>query len=83
MYMLGNTFLPDMHSPLRENDQKKLAIICLHNILGLKVLMGNSKSVKVVHQLEYLVSVEDTPQYYNYICRHNIISTAYHSGGCN
>ena len=49
MYMLGNTFLPDMHSPLRENDQKKLAIICSHNIPGLKILMGDSESVNVVH----------------------------------
>ena len=49
---------------------------------SLKVMRDYSQTVGVIHQLEYLVSVERHTLLYD-ICRRHIISTAYRSGGRN
>jgi hypothetical protein len=56
--MLCNTFFAPMHPTFREINQKKLAVIRSYNIPRLKITMGYSETVEVVHQHEYLKSVE-------------------------
>jgi len=59
--MLCDTFFVPMRPAFREVNEKKLAIIRSYNIPRLKIsyiTMGYSETVKVVHQLEYLKSVE-------------------------
>ena len=63
-YVLCNAFRSVMRTAFRETNQKILAITCSYNILGVKATMGNPETVKVVHQLEHLTSVEG----YNIIC---------------
>jgi len=60
-YMLCDTFFVPMRPAFREVNEKKLAIIRSYDIPRLKIsyiTMGYSETVKVVHQLEYLKSVE-------------------------
>src|SRR5258705_6730866 len=78
MYMLCNAFRSVMRTAFREINQKILAITCSYDISGIKVTMGNPKTVKVVHQLEYLASVEGY-----YIIYTEAISTTYRSDDCN
>ena len=73
-YMLRNTFFAPMHPAFREIDQKKPAIIRSYNILRLKITMRYSETVKVVHQLEYLKSVEGRAPICH-IHRYNVMTT--------
>ncbi len=56
-----------MHPAFREIHQKKLAIMRSYNISRLKITMDYSETVKVVHQLEDLMSVEGRVLLY-FIC---------------
>ena len=47
-----------MDPAFREINQKKLAVIRSYNILRFEITMGYSDTVEVVHQHEYLKSVE-------------------------
>jgi ribosomal protein L19 len=56
--MLCNAFFAPMHPTFCEINQKKLAVIRSYNIPRFKITMGYSETVEVVHQHEYLKSVE-------------------------
>jgi len=75
MYMLCNTFFAPMLPAFREVNEKKLAIICSYSIPRLKITMRYSEAVKVVHQPEYLKSVEGRAPFCHIAHRYEVVTT--------